>query len=382
MQTVTVRSSDPTNRMETEHLAEKYLEVFDLAQLEDVSVKREDPRPHVRTPIQPPTEEWVHHPEEMTPRHPIINHRQQWLEDRKIQPLSPPPSEPTMYGPQPVLVNMALAGDPGTPPETPPVSHSPINTGLRPSTGLMDEMMWLPQQLRQDQQPLDLRPLHCMGSNPGVSDPEWIREREYVQIQHPDDIQQQAPFPYHHNIHNHHSGSSMHGLSFQSKPFQSRPLSVCSGGSAMSPRLNMNESGYSTCASDDLGISDDLLMKLSVRELNKRLHGFDKDDVMRLKQKRRTLKNRGYAQNCRSKRLQQKQDLETTNRTLQAELNRLKSELQRVLHERDMLKQRLHISHNNRGGPPQPPLNQQQNGVVPQQNNLNSDSQSSPEFYL
>ncbi|XP_065578256.1 transcription factor MafA-like isoform X2 [Artemia franciscana] len=64
-------------------------------------------------------------------------------------------------------------------------------------------------------------------------------------------------------------------------------------------------------------IDDELLVTLTVRELNKRLHGFPREDVVRLKQKRRTLKNRGYAQNCRSKRLAQRHELETVNKTLQ-----------------------------------------------------------------
>ena len=46
-------------------------------------------------------------------------------------------------------------------------------------------------------------------------------------------------------------------------------------------------------------IDDRALIELSVRELNKRLHGKPKDIIQKLKQKRRTLKNRGYAQNCR-----------------------------------------------------------------------------------
>ena len=94
---------------------------------------------------------------------------------------------------------------------------------------------------------------------------------------------------YHH--HHHHSGhhhSGMGGLH--------GPSSV--GGGA-----------------NDL-LDDDQLISLSVRELNKKLNGFPREDVVRLKQKRRTLKNRGYAQNCRSKRMQQRHELENANNAL------------------------------------------------------------------
>ena len=94
---------------------------------------------------------------------------------------------------------------------------------------------------------------------------------------------------YHH--HHHHSGhhhSGMGGLH--------GPSSV--GGKA-----------------NDL-LDDDQLISLSVRELNKKLNGFPREGVVRLKQKRRTLKNRGYAQNCRSKRMQQRHELENANNAL------------------------------------------------------------------
>lgn len=76
------------------------------------------------------------------------------------------------------------------------------------------------------------------------------------------------------------------------------------------------------------------------------------------------MKNRGYAQNCRSKRLHQRHELEKTNRKLQLELESLRMELNKTRMENDMLKQRL---------------TQRQ---PDQSHDLHSDGQSSPEFYL
>lgn len=327
MQTLVANRCD--GRMEDDHLAEEYVQEFVLDHLEDVTVKRED-RPIRNVPEQ---ETWLHHEESSTRLGPP-----QWIEQRRMPPLSPPP-ESTMYTAQPMLVNMTLVNDPGTPPDTPPISHSPVQNNCRPQS-LVDEMMWLPQTMRQDPQPLDLRPMHCMGA----TDQDWDR-REYIpsganMLEHP----------------------SMHQLGLPH-----RPLSVCSAGSAQSPRMQVGSgSGYSTC-SEEICMNDELLMSLSVRELNKRLHGCPREEVVRLKQKRRTLKNRGYAQNCRSKRLQQRQDLETMNRSLQNELHRMKMELARVSQERDLLKQRMNVNRTSN---------------VNNQMHLNSDGQSSPEFYL
>ena len=82
-------------------------------------------------------------------------------------------------------------------------------------------------------------------------------------------------------------------------------------------------------------------MSLSVRELNKRLHGFPREDVVKLKQKRRTLKNRGYAQSCRSKRLNQRQQLETNNLELTSTSDKLKEHLEMVIRERNEYKRML-----------------------------------------
>jgi hypothetical protein len=82
-------------------------------------------------------------------------------------------------------------------------------------------------------------------------------------------------------------------------------------------------------------------VSLPVRELNRRLQGIPKEVVLKLKQKRRTLKNRGYAQNCRSKRLHQRFQLERQNNGLLSEMDRLRMECDRLRSERDMYKRQL-----------------------------------------
>ncbi|XP_056405545.1 transcription factor MafB [Hyla sarda] len=112
--------------------------------------------------------------------------------------------------------------------------------------------------------------------------------------------------------------------------------------------------------------SDDQLVSMSVRELNRHLRGFTKDDVIRLKQKRRTLKNRGYAQSCRYKRVQQKHHLENEKTQLIQQVEQLKLEVNRLVRERDAYKMKCEKLTN---------TNFRETGST-------SDNPSSPEFFM
>ena len=95
----------------------------------------------------------------------------------------------------------------------------------------------------------------------------------------------------------------------------------------------------SSIPKSDCSIDDDDLVSLPVRELNKRLQGLSKDDIQKLKQKRRTLKNRGYAQNCRSKRMHHKTQLERTNTSLLDQIDALQRHVAVLTREKNYYKQ-------------------------------------------
>lgn len=81
-------------------------------------------------------------------------------------------------------------------------------------------------------------------------------------------------------------------------------------------------------------ISDEALLNLSVKDLNKLLKSLSSDDRNKLKKRRRILKNRGYAANCRTKRLSQKE-------ILQLKKEQLEIDVRHKGHQNELLKLKL-----------------------------------------
>jgi len=89
-------------------------------------------------------------------------------------------------------------------------------------------------------------------------------------------------------------------------------------------------------------LSDDELLKLSTRELNRRLQSMSSDERNRLKQRRRTLKNRGYAQTCRSRRVNDHHQLQHTTEALAEANKELIGQVEKLTAERDDYRDKYH----------------------------------------
>uniref|UniRef100_A0A8C0IJ19 MAF bZIP transcription factor A n=1 Tax=Bubo bubo TaxID=30461 RepID=A0A8C0IJ19_BUBBB len=155
-----------------------------------------------------------------------------------------------------------------------------------------------------------------LGSKPQLEELYWMSgyqhhlNPEALNLTPEDAVEALIGAPHHH--HHHHQGY---------EPFRPQPF----GGEELPPADRF---------------SDDQLVSMSVRELNRQLRGFSKEEVIRLKQKRRTLKNRGYAQSCRYKRVQQRHILENEKCQLQSQVEQLKQEVTRLAKERDLYKEK------------------------------------------
>lgn len=90
-------------------------------------------------------------------------------------------------------------------------------------------------------------------------------------------------------------------------------------------------------------ISDDDLVTLSVRDLNRHLKnsGLSKQEIVKMKQRRRTLKNRGYAASCRNKRLEVKGGLEGERHRIIDHIRSLKESNESIQAEVDDIKRKF-----------------------------------------
>ena len=88
------------------------------------------------------------------------------------------------------------------------------------------------------------------------------------------------------------------------------------------------------------GLTEEQLVSLSARDLNRICRDMPEDIVKQLKKRRRTLKNRGYAYNSRVRRVSQKNALEDERDTLQQQLTQLTERCKLLERESEQWKKR------------------------------------------
>lgn len=236
---------------------------------------------------------------------------------------------------------------PGTPPDTPP-GFSPTNTSHPPSpqfapqqTTAIVEELWSTSYNRYLEprfsdsviksclEPLDLRhgPPHLypdpLDQQPFCVDRKYeCFQQRQTQLQMPlMPVKQQQQLHHHHHQQLHHQ-PAINQQQQQQQQQSAHPL---------------NHPGQMLTASH-FEISDDELLGLTVRDLNKRLHSMTKEMQTQVKQRRRTLKNRGYAQSCRTKRQEQKSKLEIENGELKDKLSQINQQLSQTVRENENLR--------------------------------------------
>uniref|UniRef100_A0A8C5B2S0 Transcription factor MafB n=1 Tax=Gadus morhua TaxID=8049 RepID=A0A8C5B2S0_GADMO len=257
-----------------------------------------------------------------------------------------------------------------------PCSSVPSSPSFSPAEqkSHLEELYWMPNNgyhQQMDPQTLSLTPedaVEALIGATGHGHPPPPHAQQQLQQQGSFEGYRGAPHNQHHNTHHGHPQHHQHHPYVGGIPHHSDDLGGHShpshnqhhhhhsqesdSPSPMSPdehqplhhhrhhhhHQHMSQSGHHGSGNVEDRFSDDQLVSMSVRELNRHLRGFTKDEVIRLKQKRRTLKNRGYAQSCRFKRVQQKHVLENEKTQLMNQVEQLKAEIHRLARERDAYK--------------------------------------------
>lgn len=102
----------------------------------------------------------------------------------------------------------------------------------------------------------------------------------------------------------------------------------------MAPTASNSSARSSNGISDGAAITDEDLLNLGVKDLNRLLKTLTPDERSKLKKRRRILKNRGYAANCRTKRMSFKEILELEKTELEKDVKKMK-------HDNDIMRIKL-----------------------------------------
>ena len=87
-------------------------------------------------------------------------------------------------------------------------------------------------------------------------------------------------------------------------------------------------------------ISDEEIKNLRLKELNKRLRNIPWEEAAKIRKRRRNLKNRGYALNCRLRKQREHEDLMNENTLLKKQLEDGKWKLLKVWNEKESYKKK------------------------------------------
>lgn len=89
-----------------------------------------------------------------------------------------------------------------------------------------------------------------------------------------------------------------------------------------------------------LKLTEEQLVSLTARDLNRLCRDLPEDIIKQLKKRRRTLKNRGYAYNSRVRRVSQKNQLEKERDELQKQISQLQDRVKNLEREANLWKQK------------------------------------------